>query len=134
MLNQTISILATIAVLACPFQCSAARHGAVATEAPAARCACCHHAETLPDSTPRNDGTNDSEDCCQCICGGAVLEQVYQQEVHLDAGTWIVPSDIEKQTSIALVNLNGAARHLLKPDDGMNPGRRKCCLFMTFLC
>jgi hypothetical protein len=140
MFNRSISILATLAILACPMLCGANHHDGAAAEAPQAGCACCRRMEVPVDSAPCKDEApdqdeqNGSEGCCQCICGGAVWEQVIWQQVDLSVGAWIVPATAETQTTLASTSVNRAARHLLSPDDGMNPGRRKCCLFMTFLC
>ncbi len=134
MLNRSISILVATALLACPLICGAGSLVVADAEMQPARCSCCHQSEVPTKSQQQNERPNDSEGCCQCVCGGAVFEHVPQQHVELDFGVWTTPATAKLPLTLTLAHQNDAARALLKPDDGMNPGRRRCCLFMTFLC
>lgn len=130
MLNRLVSLLVTVALLACPLLCGAGSPDAPKVDAEPAKCCCCHSAETptTPDEEcPEPDG------CCQCICGGAIIEHADVGQVDLCTGVWSLPPPTSLAPAMGLSKRVLSIADL-QPDDGMNPGRTKRCLFMTFLC
>jgi hypothetical protein len=127
MLNPLISLVLATALLACPYLCGGSLVSADVGAQSAPSC-CCHSQQLPRDSAPAEEGPRDSTSCCQCVCGGAVLE--HAPLVQVDMSVWSAAA-VELQPSVALAL---ASRPLLEPDGGMNPGRAKRCLFMTLLC
>jgi hypothetical protein len=131
MLNRLVSILLGVALLACPLLCGAASVDAADVDAEPAKCSCCCHSTDTPttpgEECPEPDG------CCQCVCGGAIVEHAAEVQIDLCTGFWSPPP------ATSLIPAMGISKRALaiadlQPDNGTNPGRAKCCLFMTFLC
>ena len=135
MLTRVFSTWLTAAILLCPYVCS----GGVlygSAERGSKQCSCCRHSAPMEKSRPHESSPSEqqSEGTCQCICGGAVFEEMTQfNAAPLVASVidLVVPvqavatgSDIEPS-----IFLSGTP-----PTCSMNPGRELCCLYSTFLC
>jgi hypothetical protein len=114
--------------------CSAAPQGAEAVG-----CPCCAHGAKMPSSShenpsPQGGRSPQSGGACQCICGGAVVDEAGLNVAELDASCWlpvaiILPSVIDSNQS-PFDRFSAAPW----PDDGVNVGRSLCCLYSTLLC
>jgi hypothetical protein len=135
MLNRTLNILVAACIFACPLVC---RDGGqcCGIEHAAQKHACCEGCGANPAHNDRDRGDNrehGSDDCYECICGGAVVE-ITTLHLYLDVCEWITPSAaVEIPVDISEPQHDFAGT-LLLPDDDMNPGRALRCRIMSFLC
>ena len=136
MLSRLVPLTLVAAVLHCPIMCGHAPAASAQSEQ-AKSCCCCHHGErpTSPEQGPKpSDGSQHNTVVGQCICDGAVVEHVAVLPLGLNLEFWTpvpVTASLVAPASRAVLNSLHAAN---QPNDGMNPGRAKRCLFMTYLC
>jgi hypothetical protein len=136
MYSRALNILLAVGIFACPLVCRG-RGQCCGNEHTTLEHACCESCGTNPghhDRDRSDNGESDSDDCCQCICGGAVVE-VEHQQLHLDECAWITPSASAIHVVAAIVEpqLDFICTPAL-PNDDMNPGRAMRCRLMSFLC
>ena len=135
-MRRPLAILLIATIFACPLICAAGNGGG--GTASASCCGCCHRAgganSSGEQSCPAKPTVPDSGHACQCICGGAVVEDAGTQDVSLDTG-WSLP------VAVAIPLVTHIQEAELRPfcsapwpDVGMNPGRALRCLLCTYLC
>jgi hypothetical protein len=136
MLARFLAIWLSAAVFACPFTCKAglscAAEKIAAPESP-----CCDHCDDEESSRPQNSDDPSrpcSEDSCQCICGGALFEQVEQVSLSFLVVPSIALALFDDGWAAAIRGLNPDAFSVLPTLGSMNPGRAVCCQFSVFLC
>jgi hypothetical protein len=139
MLNRSIHFLLIATLVACPLLCGMGHTevraaGDIGTSA----CGCCKTVNqprsTDQGSCPPHDSAPDSENCCPCICGGAVVEHGSLYDVGVDT-TWSLPAPVEHAIGLqAVAGRFSPFAAAAWPDIGMNPGRALCCLYNTLLC
>jgi hypothetical protein len=139
MMRATLSIYLAATIFACPLLCNWGVYSAASQGAEAVRCPCCAHAAEMPSSSHENPSSQDgpsprSGGSCQCICGGAVVDEAESNVAELDTSCWLpvaimLPSVIDFSQSP--FDRFCAAPW---PDDGVNVGRALCCLYSTLLC
>lgn len=137
MLNRALAILLTTTIVACPLVCHSGP-ATVGAAGCASRCGGCCHANSQPaspgeQSCPGRDSSRDSEGNCQCLCGGAVLENACSVGAHFDA-SWSFPLPELESVRPHLQSADVRPNIAHCPNGGMNPGRALCCLYNTFLC
>ena len=133
MIRKFFVALIALNLFACPLLC-----GAKSVEAggePVVQCCCCCHkcAQKNSEQVP-SQPCEDSEPGCQCICGGAVVDDAAMQ---IDGYEWhlSVPPTlycVEPLSASPLVSHTYFAG--FQPDDGMNKGRAMRQLFMSLIC
>lgn len=140
MLSRAISVLLATTIVACPCFCKWGGARPSSDRAEVHSCCCCSHSPppshsagehpTVPDPAGKHSG-----ECCQCICGGAVVEDAPALDIGFDA-SWAVPPP--SVVSNFVQTQGELFRHIAAepPPDvgGMNPGRVLCCRYMSFLC
>ncbi len=87
-MGNSLRILLVLGLLACPFQCMGAlacHGGKEVASAPQSRCQCCPHEDDQPE-VPGLPLSGD--DCCDCICDGAVLS--CQESVGMDVASAVL--------------------------------------------
>lgn len=137
-MTRVISVYLTATILACPLFCGFAECGAPADGSQRIGCcSCCHgcapqSSENHPTAPERD--SSDPAGSCQCICGGAVVD---------DAGSVVAPLDTSWWSPVAIILPHSIRADSLElegfcaapwPDIGMNLGRELCCLYSRFLC
>jgi hypothetical protein len=134
MLTRIFSTWLTAAILLCPYVCS----GGVLcgnAERESQQCSCCHQSAPMDNSRPDEPIPSEqpSGGTRQCICGGAVLEDMAQ----FDAAP-LVASLLDLLPVPAIASASDVAPSVFlsgtPPTCSMNPGRELCCLYSTFLC
>jgi hypothetical protein len=139
MLSHTCSILLAINLFVCPVFCQAGDDRCVGQEAAAEPhcCDACREQTITPASNssfPSDPDSPEQDTCCQCICGGAVVENSALEFLDLGVTSWTALPDAEV-SRVVVSELHHAVRSWTPlPDDDMNPGRAKRCLMMSFLC
>jgi hypothetical protein len=137
MLRRALTLFLVASIAACPFVCTLGGASAKAAgEASRGRCDCCHQEQSSDPLSPgdsRHCPTN-SHECCQCICGGAILEVVDTPGCGVDTSLWApLPSEGMQILTPTAANRHWCIEHV-QPDDGSNVGRAMRCLFMSYLC
>ncbi|HJQ78856.1 MAG TPA: hypothetical protein VJ828_02820 [Lacipirellulaceae bacterium] len=135
---RLLSIYLAATILTCPLVCRFGQCSAAAGESQRIGCcSCCHgcapqSSENHPAAPER--GSSDPTGSCQCICGGAVVDDAGSVIAQLDTSWWspvaiILPHSIDADS----IEFDGFCAAPW-PDIGMNPGRALCCLYSTLLC
>jgi hypothetical protein len=131
---RSIAITMIATLLSCPLLCAAGESlVAGSAKGEMKRCCCCDkHGED--GSCPTDSRRSHSGHSCQCICGGAVVDDAGAVVVAFDWG-WSVPIEpaavvVGQAIELELRRFSVAAW----PDVGMNRGRAICCMFNTYLC
>ena len=130
-----VALLLAVSVFGCPLVCANGHAvGDDAARGEQGGCPCCHHEDAFPSDDGGCPAEPESESGCQCVCGGAVLQEGGQHDVALDLG-WSLP--VMMTAAVDVRQLVGESRSWNTapwPDVGMNHGRWVCCLFCTYLC
>jgi hypothetical protein len=139
MYNQVLSILLATSIIACPVYCRTGESCCAAIADSTHRCCDGHHngeSSHSPnrDSSPADHGSGLPEKYCQCICGGAVVDDTSMQNVHWDAPNLITLLAAEMSVAVAAKPQHEIASLALLSDNGANPGRALRCRMMSFLC
>src|SRR5688572_3795566 len=133
MLNRALNILLAVSIFACPLVCRGGGQ-CCRNELAMLEHVCCEECGANPAHHDRGDNHEPaSGDCCQCICGGAVVE-ITTLHLYLDVCEWTTASAavaIQAEISEPQHDFAGIPR---LPDDDMNPGRALRCRIMSFLC
>jgi hypothetical protein len=136
-MRRALAILLSAAVFSCPLFCTLGRCGEDAGDQ-GQRCSCCDHegSSAVPEdgSRPMKPANHEAGGACQCICGGAVVEDASLDGVQLDVRLDLPVATILPAIIAAQIAEPVPSREVHLPDDGMNPGRALCCLYSTFLC
>jgi len=133
MFRKFFAALIAVNLFACPLFCGA-KLVEVSGEPVVQRCCCCSKCAQEDSGQVPSHPCEDSELGCQCICGGAVVDDA---AVQIDASEWHVSVPltlfcIEQPTASPLVSHTYFAG--FRPDDGMNKGRAMRQLFMSLIC
>jgi hypothetical protein len=139
MLGRTLQIFLIAAILACPFKC---RLGMCCCVKQAETPACCekcrsrHGESDTPqrgsDETPSSPGHGPC-DKCQCLCGGAVLDNSQRDALLRVASTFESLPGEQFPAESFTVDWQLLTKFL--SDEGRTvSGRAICCLHMSFLC
>lgn len=134
MLSRLFSLLLVAFLSLCPLFCNA---GPSRGSDKHVGCGCCHSAAghgPSKHSCPGRDSSGGAGKGCQCICGGAVVTNVAEIPSAIDTSFSIPVAESELLPRIVDAV---TADHFVTapwPDDGVNVGRTKCCLFSTLLC
>ena len=136
MFKTLLSIALATTIFACPLLCRTSASVRVTAASPGGCCSCCHsHQEQSPaDNAPPSNQDKGSSGCCQCICGGALLDVDGSHVAGVDVTFWAPVAIVEPLAAQAIAARLNASGGALQRSDGMNPGRALRCLFMTFLC
>jgi hypothetical protein len=135
MFNRALHLLLTVSLFACPLVCRGGDQ-CCGNEHATLQNVCCERCEANPAQHHRDRGDNpepQSDDCCQCICGGAVVEAGTPSLV-LDEPSWIWTSVADLFHSAVTVPQFKVVNGQFLSDDGMNPGRAMRFRFMSLLC
>jgi hypothetical protein len=132
MFHRALNILLAVGIFTCPLVCRGGGR-CCGNEHATLEHVCCEECGANPAHPDRDRGDNresEPSDCCQCICGGAVVE-ITMLQLDLDVCEWITPVPIQAldPTIEPPFEFVGAL-----PDDDMNPGRALRCRIMSFLC
>jgi hypothetical protein len=129
-----VALLLAVSVFGCPLVC-ASGHAVGEDAAPGEQggCPCCHHGDALPAEDGGCPAESEPRSGCQCVCGGAVLDEGGQHDVALDLG-WSLPVMMAADDVHLVVGESRSWNAAPWPDVGMNHGRWVCCLFCTLLC
>jgi len=142
MARKLLHLLLITAIFLCPITCGPGLCSSAGQCSLPHDCACeCGHPcdeegpNEHPDQCPLSPCDHDPcQDCCQCICGGAILPD----SVELDVVLLLTPSFDSMATSGGIHDL--LATHRPRPDqtapddDGAPSGRAIRCLHSSFLC
>jgi hypothetical protein len=133
MFNRALNILLALGIFTCPLVCRGGDR-CCGNEHAALEHVCCEECGANPADHDRGDkrgpGSNDG---CQCICGGAVIE-ITTLHLYLDVCEWITPTiPIQVLAPTIEPQFDFVGTPPL-PDDDMNPGRALRCRIMSFLC
>jgi hypothetical protein len=134
-MSRVLRVYLTAAILACPLLCRFTESSAAAGGSQGVGCSCCQGSgrQSSEDGAPERRSSNPGGSC-QCICGGAVVDDAAVAVAELDTSWWS-PVAIIRLHSLSSVSIEldrfGAAPW---PDIGMNPGRALCCLYSMLLC
>jgi hypothetical protein len=103
-----------------------------------AGCSCRQAAGTCSSSErhscPSPAPSENPGDSCQCICGGAVIDDAGVHELKIETNWSLLAAVVEP------VLVQADVLRVLRlatppwPDDGVNVGRALCCLYSTLLC
>ncbi|HBL44522.1 hypothetical protein [Gimesia sp.] len=125
MTAKVLSILFTLLILVCPFNCMP--ESAAGTDTQTA--SCCSHCQSQSEQSPLTPAPE--SDCCQCLCSGAIQEQAPQLDDAVTAICWI---------TLPLIHVNGQshfddrALFAIPPEPVPLHGRALRCQQMSFLC
>ena len=136
MFQSLLTTFVAASIFACPLLCKLGSGCCGEHCAVAAQKSCCRDcpSQTKDEhSAPTTPSDRSPEKCRQCVCGGALLEKSSLADIQLESH-WSLPAPI----LYAAVASAGQSRFELysmplRPEDGVNPGRALCQLFMTFL-
>jgi hypothetical protein len=135
MFHRALNILLAVSIFACPLvcrgggQCCGNEHAMLEN-------VCCERCEANPARQHRDrndDRESGPDDCCQCICGGAVVEAGTTSLI-LDEPSWIWTSVADLFHSTVTVPQFEVVNGQFLSDDGMNPGRAMRFRIMSLLC
>lgn len=136
MIARFLNILVAGIILACPYVCRL-RPPATVTGGmpPPSCCGCCHESSSANHSSaPGKPGQIPQQRPRQCICGGAVFEQVPQLDSPFNIGWWIDPlAPVVLPTRVALSDFFAYVT-VPPPTGAINSGRALCLLHMSLLC
>jgi hypothetical protein len=139
MLRRTLSILLTAMIVACPCFCKASGVGRDANCAEnAGCCGCCHSNSSSHEAdhspAPSDHSRHGAPRCCQCICGGAVVDDGAHLDVVPDISFWVAVELAQPVFIDASVTSGDPRWTTPPPDDGANVGRTLRCWYQSFLC
>jgi hypothetical protein len=133
MFRKFFIALIAVNLFACPFFCGAKSVEFDGEPAVQHCCRCNKCAQKNSEQAP-NQPCEDSQLGCQCICGGAVVDDA---AVQIDGCEWHVSAPLTlfrvEQTSASPL-VSHAYFTGFQPDDGMNKGRAMRQLFMSLIC
>jgi hypothetical protein len=136
-MNRLLSVYLAATIFVCPLYCRFAQCKAAADGAEPV-CSCCHRhgAPVSPEQLPSSPEPqpSDSGGSCQCICGGAVVDDVRLDVLALDTSWWLTVAFISPQAVHSNEMPFDRFCAAPWPDDGTNAGRFLCCLYSTLLC
>lgn len=133
-MKRIASLLLAVAIFGCPLACAWGHTvGGEVARGGGGECSCCHHEDALPSEGTECPSRPSPKAPCQCVCGGAVLDDAAQFDVGLDVG-WSLPVVLDGAVVQAVAVENHSWIAAPWPDVGMNRGRWVCCLFCTYLC
>ncbi len=136
MINQALSILLALHIVACPFICQGGGEYCAEPEA-AAEEHCCHACcakGSAAEHKPAPPAPSEGECRCKCMCTGAVVEQNSAHELDLDLTCWEFLPAKQCLASGSFAGCPARNCRALLPDDGENQGRAMRCLMMSYLC
>jgi hypothetical protein len=136
MFRQIICTLIAANIVVCPLICGAGQSCCGKERATTTHNCCdnCHNdaAEQSPDSSSPDQPA--PKHSCQCICGGAVIEDNSLPPLHIEAADWIALPTAPLSVDPVADSPGAGYFRTPFPSDGSNPGRAKRCLMMSFLC
>ncbi|WP_299463787.1 hypothetical protein [uncultured Gimesia sp.] len=126
MIAKLLSLLLTTLILACPFNCMLENSEGTEAASPP----CCSHCRSESPENPLVPQTP-ANDCCQCLCAGAIIEG--SSQIDLAATTLVWAEMTLPDAQFQLLSLNSQHNKVLfEPDN--SSGRELRCLQMSFQC
>ncbi|MCA9005925.1 MAG: hypothetical protein KDA70_11705 [Planctomycetaceae bacterium] len=125
MTTNVLSILFSLLILVCPFNCMPEDTAGTETTTHS----CCSHCQSQSEQLPLAPASD--TDCCQCLCSGAIQEQVTQLDNIAAPVCWI---------TLPLINLSVQTGSIeqIHPSILAEPvplyGRALRSLHMSFQC
>ena len=134
MFRKVLSLLLAANIFTCPFYCGAKLDASdmAAIEKSASCCPEC--AKHSPDEVPGDQRDDGCPSVCQCICGGAVVDDMTPCDGNPDWDCWHPAANFNIRPSIARFVGGLSSFAAIQPEDGMNKGRAMRYLFMSLTC
>ena len=135
-MSRVLSVYLAATILVCPLFCHVAQCSVTAEGVESVRGCCCGNGAGSPleeQPTAPERRSSDSGGCCQCICGGAVVDAAAADIAGVDTGWWSPVVILMPGVSFQKAQFDWSCAALWSDDD-MNTGRAVCCLYCTLLC
>ncbi|QDT43154.1 hypothetical protein Pan241w_32530 [Gimesia alba] len=126
MIGKLLTLLLSLQILACPFNCMQSS----VEDTDTAGHSCCSHCQPLSTDNPLAPEPV-SSDSCQCFCSGAILENVNQFEQTNLIVLWFA---IPQQNASFQPNSTNHPTGIVLLDASQPSGRALRCLQMSYQC